>query len=148
VAAQSERTKAEELERLKKILRDWQSVEDATVEVTGKILEKVQNPVVRLIMEIIQQDSVTHKKVQQAILDSLEKEAFHLTPEELGEIWEMIEKHDEHERQAIRMAEEARRNCPFIIQRQLLEYLIDDERKHDRLLGYLEAFKRRMYPYG
>ena len=89
-----------------------------------------------------------HKKVQQAILDSLDREAFQLQPEELAQIWEMIEEHDKQEAEAVRMAEQARRACPLAIQRQLLEYLIDDERKHERLMGHLEDFKRSLYPYG
>ena len=32
-----------------------------------------------------------HKKVQQFMIDSLEKEAVSLTPEELGEIWEHVD---------------------------------------------------------
>ena len=140
-------TKAQQLEQLKKVLRDWQKIEDGSVEHTTAILEKTQNPLIRLVMEIIRQDSVMHKKVQQAILDSLEKESFTLQPEELAEIWTMIEVHDEAEEEAIRMAEQARRTCPLVVQRQLLEYLIDDERKHERLMGHLEDFKRSLYPY-
>jgi predicted translin family RNA/ssDNA-binding protein len=141
------RTKAEELEQLKKILREWQGIEDGSVTHATAILEKTQNPLIRLVMEIIRQDSIMHKRVQQAILDSLEKEAFTLQPEELAEIWRMIEAHDEQEQKAIRMADEARRSCPLVIQRQLLGYLVDDERKHERLMSYLEDFKRSMYPY-
>jgi hypothetical protein len=139
-------TKAEELEKLQVVLRKWQDIEDGSVEHTTAILEKTQNPLIRLVMEIIRQDSVMHKKVQQAILDSLEKESFTLQPEELADIWDMLEVHDEAEAEAIRMAEQARRTCPLVVQRQLLEYLIDDERKHERLMGYLEDFKRSLYP--
>ena len=84
---EDKKTKAEELEQLKVTLREWQKVEDGSVENTTLILEKTQNPLIRLVMEILRQDSVMHKRVQQAILDSLEKEAFTLQPEELGEIW-------------------------------------------------------------
>lgn len=140
-------TKAEQLEELAKTLRKWQAIEDGSVEHTTAILEKTQNPLIRLVMEIIRQDSVMHKKVQQAILDSLEKEAFALNPEELSDIWDMLEEHDEAEAEAIRMAEQSRRVCPLVIQRQLLEYLLDDERKHERLMGHLEDFKRSLYPY-
>ncbi|MCP5109951.1 MAG: hypothetical protein GY953_03855 [bacterium] len=141
------KTKAEELEDLKVVLRDWQEIEDGSVEHTTAILEKSQNPLIRLVMEIIRQDSVMHKRVQQAILDSLEKESFTLQPEELADIWDLIEEHDEAEEKAIQMAEAARRSCPLVVQRQLLEYLIEDERKHERLMGHLEDFKRSLYPY-
>jgi hypothetical protein len=141
-------TKAEQLEQLKITLRNWQQIEDGSVEHCTAILERSKNPLIRLVMEIIRQDSVMHKRVQQAILDSLEKEAFSLQPEELAGIWDIIEKHDEAEKEAVRMAEEARKNCPLVIQQQLLDYLIEDEKKHDRLMGNLEGFKTKMYPYG
>jgi uncharacterized tellurite resistance protein B-like protein len=140
-------TKKETLEKLKTTLKRWQEIEDGSVALTTSVLEKTKNPLIQLVMEIIRQDSVMHKKVQQTILDSLEKEAFSLQPEELAGIWDMIEKHDEAEKEAIRMAEEARENCPLVVQRQLLDYLIEDEKKHDRLMGNLENFKRSIYPY-
>ena len=140
-------TKKEGLQALVVLLKKWQGIEDGSVALTSSVLEKTRNPLIRLVMEIIQQDSVMHKKVQQAILDSLEKEAFSLQPEELAEIWDLIEKHDQAEKEAIRLAEEAKATCPLIIQRQLLDYLIEDEKKHDRLMGNLEDFKRGIYPY-
>ena len=140
-------TKKEALQALVVLLKKWQGIEDGSVALTSSVLEKTRNPLIRLVMEIIQQDSVMHKKVQQVILDSLEKEAFSLQPEELAEIWDMIEKHDQTEKEAIRLAEEAKAACPLVIQRQLLDYLIEDEKKHDRLMGNLEDFKRDIYPY-
>jgi ABC-type sulfate/molybdate transport systems ATPase subunit len=141
-------TKARELERLKTVLRKWLVIEDESIQQAAAILQVTKNPLIRLVMEILGQDSVMHKKVQQAILDSLEKEAFSLQIEELAGVWEMIEKHDEAEKEAVRLAEEARKNCPLVIQQQLLSYLIEDEKKHDRLLNNLEGFKKRLYPYG
>ena len=137
----------ENLEELKTTLRHWQEIEEATVALTTGIMERTQNPLVRLVMEIIRQDSSMHKKVQQVILDSLEKQAFTLTPEELGDIWEMLEKHVEMEKETIALAEKARRNCRLFVQRNLLTYLAEDEEKHVRLLGQLEDFKRSIYPY-
>jgi hypothetical protein len=139
---------AENLAELESTLKHWQELEVATVDQTTAIMGKTQNPLIRLVMEIIRQDSIMHKRVQQVILDSLQTQAFSLTPEELGEIWEMIEKHAEMERETIALAEKARRNCRLFIQRHLLTYLIEDEKKHDQLLTQLEDFKRKLYPYG
>jgi len=136
---------AENLEELVTTLKNWQDLEVATIAQTTTIMEKTQNPLIRLVMEIIRQDSAMHKRVQQVILDSLEKEAFSLTPEELGDVWEMIEKHAEMEKATIVLAEKARKNCRLFAQRHLLTYLIEDEQKHDRLLGQLEDFKRKLY---
>lgn len=146
-STEKKKTKAEELEQLKQTLRDWQKIEDGSIAQATEIIGKTQNVLIRLVMEIIQHDSVIHKRVQQAILDSLEKESFTLRPEELAEIWDSLKAHDDAEKKAIELAEKASRNCPLVAQRQLLEYLIEDERKHDRLMGHLENFKRQLYPY-
>jgi len=137
----------ESLEELQTTLRRWQEIEDASVAHTTALMERTKNPLIRLIMEIIRQDSVMHKRVQQVILDSLEQQAFTLTPEELADIWDMIEKHAELEKETLILAEKARRNCRLFVQRHLLTYLIEDEQKHDRLMTQLEDFKRGIYPY-
>lgn len=138
---------AENLPALVATLRRWQDIEDASVKSCSDVIEKSRNPLIQLVMEIIRQDSIMHKKVQQVMIDSLEKQAISLTPEELAEIWESIEKHAEVERETIALAEQARRNCRLFILRHLLTYLIEDEQKHDRLLAQLEDFKRGIYPY-
>jgi hypothetical protein len=137
-------TKTEELTT---ILESWQGLETATISHTTEVIAKTRNPLIRLLMEIIRQDSQMHYRVQQVLLDGIEREAFTLTPEELGDIWDMIEKHADMEKQTIALAEKALGNCRLFVQRHLLTYLIEDEKKHDRLLGQLEDFKRNIYPY-
>jgi hypothetical protein len=147
-AIEATRNKAvENLEELKTTLRRWQEIEQESVAQTSAIIAKTHNPLIQLVMEIIRQDSAMHKRVQQAILDSVEKQAFSLTPEELGEVWDLIEKHAEAERETLELAEKARKNCRLFVQRHLLTYLTEDEQKHDRLLNQLEDFKRNLYPY-
>jgi hypothetical protein len=134
-------------ENLLKILKDWQVVEDQSVKSTTDIIGKTKNPVVKQIMEIIRQDSAMHKRVQQLIIDSFEKEAITLTPEELGEVWEMVDKHIELEKETIRLAEEARKNSKNFIVRYLLSYLMTDEQKHNEILAQMEDVKSGIYPY-
>lgn len=140
-------TAAENPTELTAVLKTWQGIESATVSHTTEVIARTQNPLIRLVMEIIRQDSEMHYRVQQVLLDSIEKQAITLTPEELGDIWEMVEKHAEMEKKTIELAEKARNNCRLFVQRHLLTYLIEDEKKHDRLLGQLEDFKRSIYPY-
>src|SRR5579864_3312986 len=99
--------KAENPQELIATLKRWQEIEAASIAHTTAIIAKTHNPLIQLVMEIIRQDSFMHKRVQQVILDSLEKEAFTLTPEELGDIWEMVEKHAELEKETIELATEA-----------------------------------------
>lgn len=139
--------KAEKPQELTAVLKRWQEIETASISNTTEIIAKTHNPLIQLVMEIIRQDSFMHKRVQQVILDSLEKEAISLTPEELGDIWEMVEKHAELEKETIALAEKAQKECRLLIQKSLLGYLIEDEKKHDRLLQQLEDFKKKIYPY-
>ena len=111
------------------------------------LMEQTKNPLVRLVMEIIRQDSVVHKKVQQLMIDSLEKEAISLSPDELALIWDGVERHAAMEKETIELATEALKHCRLLALRNLLTYLLEDEKKHDRLLSQLEDFKRGIYPY-
>lgn len=134
-------------EKLVDTLRTWQVVEDESVRSTSEIISKTRNPVVRQIMEIIRQDSAMHKKVQQLLIDNFEKEAFTLIPEELAEVWTMVEKHIELEKETIRLAEESRRNTKNFVVRYLLGYLMTDEQKHNMILQQMEDIKSGIYPY-
>ncbi len=138
---------AENVEELKATLRRWQEIEEQSISQTSAIMAKTRNPLIQLVMEIIRQDSTMHKRVEGAILDSLEKQAFSLSPEELADVWDLIEKHAEAEKETIELAEKARKNCRLFVQRHLLSYLTADEQKHDRLLNQLEDYKRKLYPY-
>jgi hypothetical protein len=134
-------------EKLVATLKKWQKIEDDSVKSTSEIIGKTKNPVVKQVMEIIKQDSAMHKKVQQFLIDSFEKEAIQLQPDELSEVWGMIENHIELEKETVRLAEESRKNSNNFIVRYLLGYLMTDEQKHNDVLAQLEDVKRGMYPY-
>ena len=133
-------------------MRQWQKVENAAVAVTGRAIEKTGNPIIRLVMEIIQRDSQMHYRVQEMIADSLESKTITLTPEEVGEVWSIIEEHIRIEKETIALARQALdatgKSKGLLVQRYLLEYLLKDEEKHDAVLANLEAVKKDMYPYG
>jgi hypothetical protein len=132
-------------------MRKWQKIENASVASTGKVIEKTNNPIVRLVMEIIQRDSQMHYRVQDLIADSLESKTINLSPDELGEVWEMIDHHIELEKQTVNMAHEALQALEgkkMVVQEYLLHYLLEDENKHNHILEQLETIKKGMYPYG
>ncbi len=139
-------------EQLADTMRRWQKIEDASVASTGKIIEESDNPLVKLVMEIIQRDSEMHRRVQQVVLDSLEQQAVVLTPDEVAAVWEQIEKHHALERDTMRLAEEAldvlKGKRHFAIQEYFLQYLSRDEEKHNAMLNALDNVKQGLYPYG
>jgi len=132
-------------------MRQWQKIENASVASTGKVIEKSDNPLVRLVMEIIQRDSQMHYRIQEMIADSLDAKAISLTPEELGDVWDMIENHIELEKKTVELALdslEALKGRKMVVQEYLLDYLRIDEEKHNQVLETLSTIKKGMYPYG
>lgn len=133
-------------------MKRWQKIENASVASTGRVIEETDNPVVRLIMEIIQRDSQMHYRVQELIEDSLTSKAIALSPDDVGKVWSSIEKHIEIERKTVQLAKESLgaigKNKGMTVQRYLLEYLLRDEEKHDVILENLQQIKKDMYPYG
>ena len=133
-------------------MNKWQKIEKASILSTSKVLSETENPVISLVMEIIQRDSQNHYRIQELIKDSLTQKALTLTPDELGKVWGLIEKHIELERQTVDLAKSSLAAIEgkkgLVIQAYLIEYLLKDEEKHDAVLDKLEEIKKGMYPYG
>ena len=132
-------------------MRTWQKVENASTASTGRIMEETENPIIRLVMEIIQRDSQMHHNVQEWIADSLESKALSLSPDEVAGVWGMIEDHIAIEKKTMALAKESleaiKDSKGMLIQAYLIEYLLEDEAKHTRMLEKLESIKKGMYPY-
>jgi len=134
--------------KLVETLNAWQKIESRSIAQCGEIAERTANPVIQLVMEIIRRDSAMHHKVQQFVIDAVEKEAVSLTVEELEAVWGAIETHIEAERETERLIAEARKalsGTKDVVQQYLLAYLAVDEKKHDELLEGLNLIKRGMY---
>jgi len=132
-------------------MKRWQKIEDASMTSTGRIMEETDNPLIHLIMEIIQIDSQVHHRVQDFIVGTLEREAVSLTPEEIGKVWEAVENHIAIERKMVGFVGDtllSLKGKKMVVQEYLLNYLQEDEQKHDHLLSALEKIKKGMYPYG
>ena len=146
------RKKKEIQEDLVKNMRTWQNIENKSISSTARVIEKTKNPIVRLVMEIIQRDSQMHYRVQEWIAESLTGRAVSLTPDELGDVWGMIEEHIKLEKKTIQLAQESLDaigdSKGMLVQAYLLQYLLDDEKKHDALLERLANIQKGMYPYG
>lgn len=123
------------------ILKTWQKLEDAAVQSTTEIIKSTRNPFVQIIMEIIRQDSVMHRRVQQLILDSMQLSDFKIDADEIKNLWAKIEEHDEMEKKVIKLAEASKEETDSPVVKYLLNYLLTDERKHDDLLNQLESLK-------
>jgi hypothetical protein len=137
-------------EQLVKILKSWQHIENQSIQQTAKIIDKSKNPLIRLVMEIIQRDSTMHHRVEQFIIDSIENEnrPVTLTVEDLEQVWGAIESHIEAEAKTgelVSQAMKALSGTKNVAQQYLLTYLENDEKKHDEMLDALALVKRGMY---
>jgi hypothetical protein len=141
----------EKQEALAKRMVQWQKLETAAVAQTAGIIGKTDHPLLRTVAEIIQRDSQMHFRVQQLILDSLQQEPINVVVDQLAEIWDAIEEHIRIEKRTIEVAQESLKaieGTHMVVQQYLLQYLLADEQKHDKLLADLELIKKKMYPYG
>lgn len=132
-------------------LKKWQKIEGASIASTAKIAADTDNPLIRMVMSIIQRDSQTHQAVQEYLVSTLEQQAPTLNPDELVKVWDAIEKHIEIEKQMIELVRDALAvigDKGMVIQQYFLRYLLEDEQKHEMLLEALEKIKKGMYPYG
>lgn len=137
--------------KLTEDLKQWQRTEGAAVQFGEKLASSTENPVIKNVAEIIRSDSQRHAAIQQLIIDSFEKSAISLSPDDLAKVWPAIENHIKSEQDMVARVREALgllKGRGLVVQQYLLEYLLLDEEKHDALLAKLEGVKKGMYPYG
>lgn len=135
---------------LVKRMQFWQGVERESVASTTAVLKKTKHPLLRLVMEIIQRDSELHERVQQFIIDDIEKRPVTLAPDDLGEVSALLEQHLRLEDQmvdAVNASVQKVRGHKMLVEEYLLDFLVQDEKKHSALLSSLDKIKRGLYPY-
>jgi len=132
-------------------LKNWQKAEGVAANQMEKLGKATDHALLKMVAEVIHTDSLRHAKVQQLVIDSIEKGAHPLTPDDLAQVWDIIDEHiktEQHMVANVRKALDSMKGRKMVVQQYLLEYLLFDEEKHDLLLEKLEGIKKGMYPYG
>ena len=124
----------------------WQKMEDATIATCDEILDATDNKLVTTIAGIIKADSVKHKMVLGVIEEALTG-TISLTPDELGQLSGLLDKHLELENETVELAAQQLELSRNFVVNHLVSYLLEDERKHCLLLNQLNDFKKKLYPY-
>ena len=132
------------VEEMVEVLRGWQAIERQSINDMAEIMEMTKNPLIRVIMEIIRHDSLMHHRVQQFLIDSVTQSEVAVTREDIAEIWDRIEAHDKVEKKTIELARGLKEKAWSPVHKQLLNYLLVDEAKHDTLLEQLDQLKKGM----
>lgn len=129
-----------------KNFKQWQELENETF--SEDLQKKSDNSFVKLVMEIIKRDSEKHKIMQQFVIDSFTKEAFHLAPQELIPLAEVLEKHIKAEAKSMGLANACIAGTKNFFASFISSLLIADEVKHHEMLTMLDQIKGQVYPYG
>lgn len=132
----------EESDEFLNIIKEWQALEDKTIASAEELLGNTNNPLVKMTMEMIKHDSEKHKVMQQMMIDSITKEAVHLSPDELAPLSDLLNKHMEAEAKSLTLADAALEKSKLFAIRYILSYLIADETKHHSLISKLNELKR------
>jgi hypothetical protein len=130
--------------------KDWQKTENRAVSITGQMIDKTENPMLRLVMEIIQRDSQMHHRIQQFLIDGIESRAYSLSPDELNLISSLVGKHKKVEDDMLCSVESLLselKGKKMMVEEYFLNFLVVDETKHCKMLAALDTFKRGLYPY-
>jgi hypothetical protein len=135
-------------EELAKVLKEWYTLEDQTIKLAEDLMKKSDNSFVKVIMEMIKRDSEKHKIMQQFAIDNLTKEAFHLTPQELIPLGEVLEKHIQAEARSMGLANSAITMSRDYFTNFIVSYLMADEIKHHEMLTKLDHIKGQVHPAG
>lgn len=138
--------KVEQPETFEAGIRKWQEMEDATIAACDNIIDATDNLLLTTVAGIIKADSQKHKMVLDVISQALNG-LITLTPEELGQMSSLLDKHIELEQSSVSMASSQLKLSKNFVVNHLLSYLLEDEKKHVLLLKQLNDYKKHLYPY-
>ena len=140
----------EQEQRIVSTIRDWGLLEEESSESIERVKAKCSNPLVFLVMDIIENDARLHKRLQEFIVNSLEHEPLTLSPDEVDEVIELIRNHTRLKAQMVEKVEttmEMTKEKSLGIQVFLLKTLLADEKKHKEMLVGIEKVMQGLYPY-
>jgi rubrerythrin len=124
----------------------WLRLEDDTIASCEKIIDASDNAMVKLMAGLVKTDSQKHIEILNFIKEALDG-TITLTPDELGNISELLDAHIQIEKDSITLGEAEYEESRHFVVRHLLSYLIMDETKHFKIFNQLRDYKRQLYPY-
>ncbi len=140
----------EQRERIASAIKDWRVLEKRSAESIEETKAQCKQPLVCLLMEIMENDARMHEKLQDFIVGSLEQHPIELSLDEIGEMVELMRHHTQIKTQMVERAEEALSlltDKSLKIQEFLLRVLLADEKKHKEMLDGIEKVRSSLYPY-
>jgi len=125
------------------MLKRWRGIERATINTTNKAMMKIDNPLILALMDTIKRDSEKHKEILGLIIDGLEGTTV-ISHEDMGALNKFIEQHAQVEKDMVAMGEESLKRVRTALPKFLLNYLLNDEKKHDFIMDGLAELKAKI----
>lgn len=136
----TKRYSAETNEDFLNLLRKWIAIEKATIKMTDNLLPRVENPILTCLIDTIKRDSEKHQQILDMVLEGMEGTVV-LTHDDMAILCEFLEKHIQIEKDAVDIAGQTLKKVRTPIAKFLLEYLYEDEKKHDFIMDNLAKLK-------
>ena len=124
-----------------KAMQVWMDSENQTIKDAEYMKKEADNPFVKMAMEMLIHDAEKHRLIQQIVIDSLMKEAVHLTPDESAPLKEVLNRHIAEASESLMRVVSILDKRERRITRYLLSYLGADEAGHRELVGKLNELK-------
>ena len=140
----------EQYEQIASTMKDWKLLEKRSAESIDKVKAKCANPLICLMMDIIENDARIHERLQELIISSLQSQPITLSLDEVGEVIELIREHTRIKGEMIQKTEsvlDQLNDKSLRIQEFLLKTIIADEKKHKEMLEGVEKIRQGLYPY-
>ena len=124
-----------------KAMGAWMDSEDQIIKDAAYMKKEADNPFVKMTMEMLIHDAEKHKIIHQMVIDSLTKEAVHLTPDEFAPLAEVVKRHIVEESESLMRVMATFNKREARIRRYLLSDLGADEAGHRELVGKLNELE-------
>ncbi len=141
--AQVQMGKKEDLQRM---IERWRSREERIGRNAEALRTSTKSYFVQIMANAIHRDAEKRSAILKAILDCMDCTVT-ITPEELGELSQLLRTHVDVEKEAHELAEVALKKRQPYITSYLLKYMLEDEKKNVAFMNQLNELKSRIYPY-
>jgi hypothetical protein len=116
------------------IMVDWMDTETGTILYARNEIPKAKNPLTKTMLKVISLEAEKNSLLQQMIVESIKKEAVHLSPEELAAFSGHLNKYIEAEEEALNRVKGAENWNESVVPLSLLTLLISDLKQQNCLL--------------
>ena len=127
-------------------LRSWQRADRKAIAKAEKLSARTDNPLISMIMGMIAHDSRRRELIQQMLINSLTRQAVHISPDELNMLAKSLDEHIEMHEAFYQGAQDAFARSELVATRFFLSQLMADEERYHDLARQLDELRQASIP--